>query len=44
VKDKGFLRLISSINSKVDFADHETFSKLFAKEVEDMAAIAKSME
>jgi tripartite-type tricarboxylate transporter receptor subunit TctC len=42
VEDKGFLRLIKSINSKVAFADHETFSELFAKEVDDMAAIAES--
>lgn len=42
VEDEGFLRLIKSINSKVDFADHTAFSGLFAKEVDDMAAIADS--
>jgi|AntRauTorckE5430_2_1112549.scaffolds.fasta_scaffold00009_48 tripartite-type tricarboxylate transporter receptor subunit TctC len=44
VEDKGFLRLIGSINSKVAFADHETFFTLLAKEVDDMAAIAESMK
>ncbi|GAA3947193.1 tripartite tricarboxylate transporter substrate binding protein [Allohahella marinimesophila] len=42
VEDPGFVSLISKINSKIDFADHEQFSKLFAAEVDNMKAIADS--
>lgn len=42
VQDEGFLRLIGSINSRIHFADHATFSQLYAEEVKAMASIAES--
>jgi len=44
VQDEGFLRLISSINSRVDFAGHEAFSELMEAEVDAMAEIAAQAE
>lgn len=44
VKDEGFLRLISNINSRVDFAGHEEFATLFENEIEAMAQIAAEAE
>ena len=44
VKDKGFLRLIGKINSRVDFLGHEEFGKLLKKEQSDLKALYDSLK
>ncbi len=44
VKDKGFLRLIGKINSRVDFLGYEEFDVLLKKEQADLKALYESLK
>ncbi len=39
VQDKGFLRLIKKINSRVDFLGYEEFAKVLSREQKDLKAL-----
>ena len=44
VEDKGFLRLIGKINSRVDFLGYKEFDALLKKEQADLKALYESLK